>query len=346
MGDAAALIDLGEVVLYFGRFILAALAFYLVAGIAAGLRRIPIIGGSLSGVADFIVREIADPLKADMKASEAAIAKGLLGIADSLAVLVGLFLVLGIGVKDALAYLWNEALRPLILGIVKPVRTLADEALAGADNALRTAAHYLQQAEQYAQGQANAAAAAARHFATAEIKKATDAVRSEFGGDIAKLQAAETQAVTHAMQVAADGIAAAKIEAESLFGQAEADAKALDAKTAATFTSALAGVKSIAVTAEDDLSTVLGNLSTGQVAAIIESVPLLATLVHTIAIETGLENQACRGKVKQVCATNPSQWTSLLTGLAAADIALNLREVVAGAALLAKPAAALLQELK
>lgn len=350
MADAAALLDLGEVLLYFGAFILAALGYYIAKAIADHID-VSIAGyHPFAGIATAIENAIVTPLKQIMDGASAGIAKGLQGIGDSLATIVGLFLVLGVGVKDALAYLWNQALSPRIESIVAPVRTLAGKAETDVRALEKTVAADLGKAERYADGKADAAKTAAEHYADAAVASAAATIRAETGAAIDKLRSAEDAAVTRAMNVAADGIAAAEALTRQLVGEAEqqaqagvAEAEALAAQgvttaeqqasaalaaTEATFTSALAGVKSIAVTAEDDLTSVLGKLSTGDVAAIIASVPLLATLVHTLATETGLENQACRSKIKGVCGTDPAQWSSLLAGLGIVTGLLSLEEIV------------------
>lgn len=388
MADAAALLDLGAVLLYFGAFILAALAYYLAKAVADHID-VSIFGyRPFSGIATAIENAIVSPLKDIMDGASAGIAKGLQGVGESLATMLGLVLVLGVGVKDAFAYLWNQALEPRIESVVKPVRRLASEAHAAADSALTVAAYDLGVAERYAEQKATAAEHAAGHYTDAAVAASASALRAELSAAIDKVRAAEDAAVTHAMQLAADGIAAAEAqaqaglqalgadvaakfaEAKTLIAQGVSEAEAFAtagitaaekqaadalaasqtagasalAATEATFTSALEGVKSIAVTAEDDLTTVLGKLSAGDVAAIIASVPLLATLVNTLATETGLENQACRSKVKGICATDPAQWGSLLAGLGVVTGLLSLEELVTLARPMVSVGAAIVRE--
>lgn len=49
--------------------------------------------------------------------------------------------------------------------------------------------------------------------------------------------------------------------------------------------------------------------------------------VTTIATEAGLTRPECRGKVKQICATDPAQWANLLGGLAALGFAFSLHDL-------------------
>lgn len=369
--DAGALRDLGRVTLYFGAFILAAFAYYLGKGVskAVGSLHIPFVGGAIEKIVN---DAIVNPAKDLMDASQAGIARGLSGLLDSLAVWIGLVLVLGIGIKDAFSYLWNEALAPRIEAVVKPVRTTANRALSKANEAIDTAQRDFAAAENYAAQQGSTAIREARDFTTATVNASADAVRSEFGKAIDALQRAEDSAVTRAMNIAAAGTTAAEeltrrlvaeaeqkaaagvSEAEQLARQAvttaegeiaagvsaaeqfaqqvaasaETKAAAALAASEATFTAALDSVKSIAVTAEDDIAAINKRIDSYSLPELAATVAGIATIVTAIATEAGLDSAECRSKVGGICSTNTSQWTGLLAGLGLVTGLLSLEEIV------------------
>jgi hypothetical protein len=47
--------------------------------------------------------------------------------------------------------------------------------------------------------------------------------------------------------------------------------------------------------------------------------------LSTVLTDTGLENSECRGKVKNICASNPLGWANLLGGLAAIGVAFDFK---------------------
>jgi hypothetical protein len=65
----------------------------------------------------------------------------------------------------------------------------------------------------------------------------------------------------------------------------------------------------------------LGTLTAG--AAIATTYAIVSTLVN----EAGLSRGECRGKVKQICGTDPTQWANLLGGLAALGFAFSLHDL-------------------
>jgi hypothetical protein len=159
-------------------------------------------------------------------------------------------------------------------------------------------------------GAAKAAGLAAAHAAELEAERVGAAA-------LAEATAAGARALTDAELLAhGEVVAAARDAASALASVATADL------------AAIAGVKAIAIDLGHDLQTIEGNLSAAGLAALIGSIPLLATLVTTIAVESGLEGQACRSKVKGICGTDPSEWLGLLEGVAFLTGALSLAEIV------------------
>lgn len=150
-------------------------------------------------------------------------------------------------------------------------------------------------------------AAAAGALATAEHELAV--ARDEaLGAAAGALTTAEDFAARQAAAVRADALAAA-------------------AGVEAAVTGSLDVVRAIAIGAENELKDLEGIYGALGTATLIASIPALATIVHAIASEAGLENQSCREKVKDVCRTDPSQWGNLLAGLAVVGFGFNFREL-------------------
>lgn len=284
-----------------------------------------------------------------IKGVERSVAKFTSGLIDAFGLLIAVPLLLGLGVKAALTYLWDSALKPTIHSITNPIATTAAKALGiatAAENEIAQAIKGLG---------ARIAAAEESAVATAKAYVATRlaALQQAIGGEIAagvseaerfaeqavgKLRAAEDLAVAGAVAVAAEAKhagqlagAAALLAAEAEFGPEIAALRAAEAAGLAELDrvtkAALEGVKSIAVTAENEIGALVGDLDLSEAAALIASIPLLATLVHSIATEAGLENAECRKKVKGVCSTPTSAWDNLLKGLLGLGFLVSLPEL-------------------
>lgn len=124
------------------------------------------------------------------------------GLVDSLGLIIGAPLALGLGIKDALVYLWHTAIRAFVNGIVNPVRTLATKAERDAQTAISTAAKDLQIAKRYAETEAASALRDAKSFATREAHAAEAAATDYADTAVAKLRAAESQAIASARAIA------------------------------------------------------------------------------------------------------------------------------------------------
>lgn len=132
-----------------------------------------------------------------------------------------------------------------------------------------------------------------------------------------------------AVNAAAGALTTAEQYADQAERAAEAAATAQVASLDAAAQTALQQVRSIAIDATDDLHVIEGAIGAAGVGALIASIPALATIVNAIATEAGLENQSCRGKVKDICRTDPSAWENLLGGLAPLGLAFSLAELAA-----------------
>lgn len=341
--------DLGALALCFLAIGLLLAAKGMVAAVAR-VFNVSILGTHPFGfISNALENAVIGALDDAIKGVEKATARFESGLIDSFGMLIALPALAILGTKAALQYLWNEALRPTIHSITDPIRTTATRALNRVDDLTDTVAQNLASAEAYARARASSALESARSYADGRV----DAIARTLRGDIAaaistaeryadeavgRLRAAEDAAIANAVGLAAAARAAGEAAAAAALATAEHDIAAGVATAEAAAAGALAAsdaagkaaldvVRSVAVTAEQDIETVLGELDARTVAALIASIPALATIVNAIATEAGLENAACRTKVKGICGTDPTSWGNLLAGLAAIGLAFNLREL-------------------
>jgi hypothetical protein len=246
------------------------------------------------------------------------------------------------------------------------IKTIADSARARVIALEGTVAANLGAAERYARDHATSALNAATDYVDHRITTALGTLRGDIAAGVSqaeayaelavgKLRAAEDAAVGVAVGLAVEakqaGLAAAAIaEAEAIRIGADAltaglagDAAAI-AQLDAAGKAALDVVRSVAVGVADDLGKIEGDIGALGTGALIASIPAIATLVHAIATEAGLENASCRSKVKEVCATDPSAWTGLLEGLLAIGVGFSLAELAAVATPLIREVAPILAE--
>lgn len=231
----------------------------------------------------------------------------------------------------------------------------ASQALSSAQATLNSAISDARTTAANALSEAGADLTSAERYADSQIAGAVSSVRADAA---AALHSAVTQAeadIASALATAKGDAAAALSQAQAAIGElrtataqevaaAETYADAAAAKVGGAAQAALEAVKAIAVGAEQELQTIEGTLGAAGIAALIASIPALATLVHAIADEAGLGNQSCRGKVKQICGTDPSVWESLLGLLAPFAIGFGLRDLVKVANEIAPEAAAVIRQ--
>lgn len=331
---------------------LAWMAYRTSQAIVGGLDfNIPVINiRPLHGLAVALENSIVEWFDDAVKASEAGIAKAFTALKDSLLLFAGLAILLGYSVYKAFAYLWTTALPAFVKLQTDWIGTTAKNAKTLAEALPGSIASNLGIAKTYAETQAEKALSDAQIFASTQDAIFMSMLRSEYGAAIDTLREGASAAATSALTTAQAGITAAEqlaagqvleaeslaqagvIEAERLAGsalaQSEAAAKQLLAEAEARGKAALDEVGKIAGRVGDDLATIEGNLGALGVAGLIASIPAIATLVHAIATEAGLESASCRAKNKQICGTDPLQWAGLLGGLALMEGALSLKEIV------------------
>jgi hypothetical protein len=325
--------SLGDLLVWAGAFMLAALMLYMVVGIARGLEAIlgavPLVGDIASsfvhGAASPIISEL-DNLRAK---SDAEMAKALSFLADSLAIGFGLAVLLGLGVKLAFEYLWHHALQPLIHAIVRPVAAVAQEALGRVLAVPRQIETALGQAEGFATAEAAEALRVARGYA-AEVAGVAETNAERFANEaIAKLRALEDGAVAGATRLANEGIAAAAAAETTAVSTSEAFATAtVDAAVGAidtTLDGLGLGLKGV----EDWRKLLEAAAGVGGLGLLIAALPNLLAFVNSLATDAGLANKECRNKVGKICQTNPAQWEGLLAGLVPLGFAFSLHELAA-----------------
>lgn len=235
-------------------------------------------------------------------------------------------------------------------------RTIADDLDAAENYADGAATKALSSAKAYADHWIDNAVAVLNHTIRAAVAEAESFASTAIG----KLRTAEDAAIGSAVDLAnaarAAGVAAAAgalataehelaaVRAEAVTAAAgaltaaeefaareaagvRADALAAAAGVEAAASGALDVVRSIAIGAENELKDLEGIYGALGTATLIAAIPALATLVHAIATEAGLENQSCRSKVKDICRTDPAAWEQLLAGLAPLGLLFGLREL-------------------
>lgn len=341
--------DLGGLALCFVALALLVMAKDLVQAIAKPLE-VSILGyHPFRGIATALENTVVSALDSAIKGVERLAARFLSGLIDAFGLVIGLAALVALGTKDALVYLWNTALTPRIRSLTNPIKTTAEHALSEVQALEGTVASNLDAAERYAREHASSALSSAEAYATHELGVAVSKIDGELRAAVAeaesyadvavsKLRAAEDAAVAGAVSLAVAAKVAGEQAAAKALGSAEAAAGELVAAEAATRAAAIAqldaagkaalgALDGLVVDVEDEIHTIEGQLGAAGTAALIGSIPALATLVHAIATEAGLENADCRQKVKGICGTNASAWTSLLEGLAATGLALSLGEL-------------------
>lgn len=311
---------------------------------------IPGVGNPFKSLANDLAKYVSEPVDRLRKNAEKGIVKGFNGLVQSLELLVGLYLLLGLAQQKALAYLWNHALVPLVKFVGNTLLDAALDVKGRITAAIYSGATAVVAAGLRAEGWVTALVVKYARLAIHDALAIGGAINSEIAALDTKLHHEVTVAIrdvegyadtaVHALRKAEDaalagavsvlhaGIVAAEKAATEEFHAAEREAAAALAGADATINAAIAGVKSIAVTLEDDLGTLLGKLSPADVAALLAAIPLLGLLVNTIATESGLNNSECRSKVKGICGTNPLQWAGLLAGIAAIGVSFDLADIL------------------
>lgn len=335
----------------FGALALCALALGLllaVKGLADALHSALNIGflgvHPFAGIADTLNNTLIAWLDDAIRGVEKIAARFFSGMIDSFGLLIAIPILVYIGARDALTYMWNSALMPRVHSVTDSIRATATEARDDVKALASTVADDYVNARNYADARASHAIESAEAFTTTKVAGAVAAVRGELANAVQTLEHTIDTATDGALSTALHAVHAAELAVEGEIADAEGAAAAALAQSQALGQAALDAVKSIAVTVEDDLSTIEGGLGALGVAGLIAAIPAIATLVQSIATESGLENAECRTKVKGICGTHPSAWANLLAGAALAGVSFGLSDLVGVAKELIEEGSAVMHE--
>lgn len=230
----------------------------------------------------------------------------LAGTADSIQHLIFYPARLFTGVHAALVYLWDHAIPTYVKAQLAPVSSAIDDLagkLAGDVSSLRSS---ISSTLGRAEGYTDSAIASLRAELEQRISGAVSQADRYADDAVAKLRSAEDAAVAQATAIATT----AEHDAAAAFDQAKQYADSLVAPVGGEVTALDAYIKKL------------------DVPAIAAGATATAALVTALLADTGLVNEECRGKVKQICGTDPNVWANLLGLLAPLGLALSLRELV------------------
>ena len=76
------------------------------------------------------------------------------------------------------------------------------------------------------------------------------------------------------------------------------------------------------------LRDLIHSLPLTDIASVAAAVPLIAAAVQVLEAETGLSNEQCRSKVKNICSTDPNIWAQILGSLVAIGLTFSLKDIV------------------
>lgn len=296
--------DLGLklVIVGLGGLLLGILGYILGKAIQYLIGWIPAVGPAVAqGVEDAIVNPSLDLFHS----SESKLTRGFKKIEYLLGVAGGLTLLGIAGVANAFGALWHTYIPNFVHAITKPIDKLANEAKTLAQTAEKDAQKALHKAESIVIPDANALWKAVETHVGAAV--ATGVADAEKYADqaVAALRTAETTAIANATTLAQT----AEHDAAAALTQAEAYAGSLVAPVGADLTALENYIKGL------------------NLAALVAAVPVLSALLTQVLTDTGLSNSDCRSKVKDVCATNPAAWESMLGLLGVIGFSFSLEEL-------------------
>lgn len=304
----------------------------------------------LHGLAVGLENVVVGALDDAIKGVERLTAKFLSGLIDAWGMLIAIPALAALGTKAALEYLWSSALKPTIRTITNPIKAAADQALAKARDLAGDLAATERSLEAEIASGVKTAISTSESFARARLNE----LEAELGADIAtairtaeryadeaitRLRAAEDAAIAGAIGLAAEAKLAGEHAAAAVLRELEGEIAAEIALARAAAAGAIAELDRLTgaaigelegavITVGRELHDLEGDLGALGTAGLIAAIPALATLVHAIADEAGLGRAECRGKVKQICTTDPNAWGNLLAGLVGLGFAFSLRDLV------------------
>jgi hypothetical protein len=147
------------------------------------------------------------------------------------------------------------------------------------------------------------------HYAATHASAAQSAAETYTDGQIQEVYKTALHDANNALVSANQYTDAAILTAEGVGAEAVGKLQAIEA-------GAISALGQAEGATAGELRDLLDGQTVGDIAAIIASVPLLQALVKTLEAETGLNNEACRSKVKGICSTPTSSWTKLIGLLA------------------------------
>lgn len=90
---------------------------------------------------------------------------------------------------------------------------------------------------------------------------------------------------------------------------------------------AIGAIKKAETATAAELRDLINSTPLDQIEGLLIAVPALAAIVNVLEAETGLGRAECRGKIKNICATDPAKWAGLLDGLALIGVGLSLEQI-------------------
>lgn len=167
------------------------------------------------GITSKASNAITSALNSAVQGLEGAAAKFESGLVDSMALIIGIPLLLGVALYDLLKYLWGTALSAFVNTVVGPVRTTASNALTRVTSLEGTVADDFTKAKNYADNAAAGALSDADAFASHWIDHAVSVLNSNITAAVSSaerytdtavglLRSAEDAAVAQAVGIAVD----------------------------------------------------------------------------------------------------------------------------------------------
>lgn len=277
--------------------------------LATPVGSIPVIGDAWRWLWSHVVTYALDAEHALLDAAGNVWSAFIHNLEETAQLVFALSVLLGDAIYKALVVLWHHSLPAYLLSQIKPLIHRIEQAYAAAGNAEHDAQAALAQVEHIVETTIPHAISAAEKDAASLAHTAYSDAVSYADTAVSKLRAAEDAAVAQAVQLAAT-----------------AEHDALQAYKDAT-----AYVDSLVKPLAGDLSQFEQYVKSLGLPGALAGLAALSTVVTQVLADTGLENEACRSKVKGICGTDPNVWSNLLGLLAAIGFGFSLEELAKSA---------------
>lgn len=208
--------------------------------------------------------------------------------------------------EDAFQLLWGTSIPAYVKAALRPLDNAIDQVSAFQSNLSK----YVYAAEDRLDAKIASTAKATARTIDREVGKAIDTATEGIDAEIRAIRSSVDQAIDHALNLA-------RSESQQALGELRSAENA-----------AIGALGSAQDLTSRELHDLLGRIDPTQIASIVAAVPLLATLVNTLAAESGLDNAACRSKVKGICGTDPSDWGMLLAGIGVFGVAFDFQDLL------------------